>query len=236
MTNNNEITEETLKITAKMLFYIMTPFTDFSYWVKCFFKYDGWLKSKPSLRRLLSKHLLNTSLIHYPLFFCLVAASTLTKITTNDNVEDIKEVKQFIFRYLSNKYNIQLQQIQNILESSSILDSKSAHRIINHPVHIIDKSGKLSPSALVPFCHLGNRMGVKMEHFDVPVCDMFEATILNDRLCYEIDPNKFETNVSAKAFRDGMTFYVDINEDRQLYSEDSDFLCLHFHTRGVSKS
>ena len=33
-------------------------------------------------------------------------------------------------------------------------------------------------------------MGVKIDQFDVPVCNSFEATVLNDQLCYEVDPNK----------------------------------------------
>ena len=29
-------------------------------------------------------------------------------------------------------------------------------------------------------------MGVKIDKFDVPVCNSFQAKILNDQLCYEV--------------------------------------------------
>merc|ERR1712235_198147 len=95
-------------------------------------------------------------------------------------------------------FDIDLQEIENKIGNSPVLESNEAHRILNHPIHVIDKSGKLSPSALVPFCKFKNWIGVKIKHFDVPVCDIFEATILNDQLCYEVDPNKFRNKVSAK--------------------------------------
>ena len=55
-----------------------------------------------------------------------------------------------------------------------ILDSS----IINHPVHIKTKDYKISPSAFIPFCDFGgsmSAMGVKIDQFDVPVCNSFQA-------------------------------------------------------------
>ena len=34
-------------------------------------------------------------------------------------------------------------------------------------------------------------MGVKIDKFDVPVCNSFQAKILNDQLCYEVNLNNF---------------------------------------------
>ena len=34
-------------------------------------------------------------------------------------------------------------------------------------------------------------MGVKIDQFDVPVCNSFQAKILNDQLCYEVDLKRF---------------------------------------------
>ena len=51
---------------------------------------------------------------------------------------------------------------------------------------------QLSPSAFIPFCDFGGNMatmGVKIDQFDVPVCNSFQAKILNDQLCYEVDLN-----------------------------------------------
>ena len=63
----------------------------------------------------------------------------------------------------------------------------------NHPVHILDRQGNISPSSFIPFCSFGNdmkSMGREMKGFDVPVCDSFEAKIRNDQLCYEVDLQK----------------------------------------------
>ena len=63
----------------------------------------------------------------------------------------------------------------------------------NHPVHIQDQDGKLSPTALVPFCEFGGNMsvmGVKIDQIDVPVCNSFRPKIKGNQLCYTVDPNK----------------------------------------------
>ena len=137
------------------------------------------------------------------------------------------EVKQFIIKDVSKKFNISLQMLEKIIGTSSFVDSNLEHTILNHPVHIIDTSGVLSPSALIPFCKFGNWIGVKIDKIDVPVCDIFQAKILNDQLCYEVDPNKFSDSTKMTGF----TFYVDTNNDRQIYSRDSDF-SIYLNTLG----
>ena len=59
-------------------------------------------------------------------------------------------------------------------------------------------------------------MGVKIDHFDVPVCNSFKEKILNDQLCYEVDPNLFidRTN-TLKYLKLGLVLVLDYNEDRQ---------------------
>ena len=90
----------------------------------------------------------------------------------------------------------------------------------NHPVHIITKENKTSPSAFIPFCEFGksmSRVGVKHDNFEVPVCNSFEATIFNDQLCYEIDLNRFSMkNNLYREIKAGFTFIMDYNEDRQV--------------------
>ena len=58
-------------------------------------------------------------------------------------------------------------------------------------------------------------MGVKIANFDVPVCNSFSNVILFDQLCYEIDVNRFSGSFSVKSLKEGLTFLVDLNEDRQ---------------------
>ena len=63
-------------------------------------------------------------------------------------------------------------------------------------------------------------MGIKIEQFDVPVCNSFQAKILNDQLCYEVDLNRFaDKNNIDKQIELGFNFIMDYNEDRQLTFE-----------------
>ena len=65
--------------------------------------------------------------------------------------------------------------------------------VSNHPVHLKKENGELSPSAFIPFCEFGgdmSAMGVKIEEFDIPVCNSFQAKVLNDQLCYKVDLNR----------------------------------------------
>ena len=60
-------------------------------------------------------------------------------------------------------------------------------------------------------------VGIKLDQFDDPVCNSFQATIVNNQLCFEVDLNRFsnESNI-AKELELGFYFFMDYNEDRQL--------------------
>ena len=79
---------------------------------------------------------------------------------------------------------------------------------------------KTSPSAFIPFCEFGGDMsgvGAKLDQFDDPVCNSFQAKILNDQLCYEVDLNRFSSkNNINKELESGFAFIMDYNEDRQV--------------------
>lgn len=98
-------------------------------------------------------------------------------------------------------------------------DHKGSRKIINHPVHIYDTTLKqLSPSSFIPFCDFGgnkDRMGVKVDQFYSPVCSSFEARVLNDQLCYEVDPNKFTDAKGPISDSNGLTLFIDTNHERQ---------------------
>ena len=105
--------------------------------------------------------------------------------------------------------------------------------MINHPVHFLTKDGKIFPSAFIPFCEFGGDMssiGVKMDQFQVPVCNSFQSTIFNGQLCYEADLSRF----SRKYDRDmetildmGLAFLLDYNEDRKVAFEEPVSLLLN---------
>ena len=101
---------------------------------------------------------------------------------------------------------------------------------INHPVHMITKENQWSPSAFIPFCDFGGNMssmGIKIASFDLPVCNSFQAKILNDQLCYEVDLNKISNKDNIEnELKTGFVFIMDYNEDRQVTFDDQDTLLL----------
>ena len=60
-------------------------------------------------------------------------------------------------------------------------------------------------------------MGVKIDKFDIPVCNSFTERVLNDQLCYEVDPNNFiQRKNILEGFKTGITLVLDYNEDREV--------------------
>ena len=89
-------------------------------------------------------------------------------------------------------------------------------KLTNHPVHIVQEGGELSPTALIPFCEFGRSMsvmGVKIDRFDVPVCNSFKAKVYKDQLCYTVDPNEYKDKIDLEG-QLSLTFAIDYNEDR----------------------
>ena len=83
----------------------------------------------------------------------------------------------------------------------------------------------MSPSAFIPFCEFGGNMsavGAHIYQFNVPVCTSFEAKILNDQLCYEIDLNRFASKANVhNELELGFNFIMDYNEDRQITNNEN---------------
>ena len=63
-------------------------------------------------------------------------------------------------------------------------------------------------------------VGVKIDEFGLPVCNSFQAKILNDQLCYEVDLNRYsnENNIKRE-LKSGFVMILDYNEDRQVTFE-----------------
>ena len=96
---------------------------------------------------------------------------------------------------------------------------------VSHPAHILGIGYSSSPSAFIPFCDFGGNMsamGIKIEQFDVPVCNSFQAKILNDQLCYEVDLSKYSNKSNIeRELKLGFNFIMDYNEDRQISFDQS---------------
>ena len=60
-------------------------------------------------------------------------------------------------------------------------------------------------------------MGVEIDQFEFPVCNSFQAKIMNDQLCYEVDLNTFsQKSNNENQLKLGFSFLLDYNEDRQV--------------------
>ena len=71
------------------------------------------------------------------------------------------------------------------------------------------------PTALVPFCTFSNNFsttGVKIDQFDVPVCNIFKAKLHKDQLCYEADIDNFKQDFQNSEL--SVSFFIHYNEDR----------------------
>ena len=99
---------------------------------------------------------------------------------------------------------------------------KELQKVTNHPVHIIGKEKELFPTALIPFCEFNGNMsvmGVKIDQFDVPVCNSFRPKMIRDQLCYTLDPNEYKHRIDLKG-EISLSFFIHYNEDRQIESTD----------------
>ena len=77
-------------------------------------------------------------------------------------------------------------------------------------------------TAMVPFCEFGGNMsvmGVKIDQFDVPVCNSFRPKIIRDQLCYTVDPNEYKHKIDLKGEL-SLSLFIHYNEDRQMESTD----------------
>ena len=65
-------------------------------------------------------------------------------------------------------------------------------------------------------------VGEKIDQFAIPVCNVFEAKLLNDQVCYQVDLNQFsQRNNIERELEFGFNFLMDFNEDRQVTIDES---------------
>ena len=71
---------------------------------------------------------------------------------------------------------------------------------------------------MIPFCVFGGNisaMGVKIDQFDVPVCNSFRPKTLQDQLCYTVDPNEYKHEIDLQGDL-SIAIFIHYNEDRQI--------------------
>ena len=116
-----------------------------------------------------------------------------------------------------------------------ILELEELQKVTNHPVHIKGEDGQFSPTAMIPFCEFGGNMsvmGVKIDHFDTPVCNSFRPNVIRDQLCYTVDPNDYKDRIDMKGKLE-LLLFIHYNEDRQMEDmEKSDKHSITINTIG----
>ena len=61
-------------------------------------------------------------------------------------------------------------------------------------------------------------VGTNIQEIDIPVCNIFQAVIRNDQMCYEADLNKLKDDNDIKVFKQlqlGLVLLLDYNVERQ---------------------
>jgi len=64
-------------------------------------------------------------------------------------------------------------------------------------------------------------MGVKIDQFDVPVCNSFRPKIIRDQLCYTVDPSKYQDKITLKQEL-SLALFINYNEDKEIVLEKSE--------------
>ena len=113
-----------------------------------------------------------------------------------------------------------LRKVWEVLELPPLSTDMTDQKNIHHPVHLVDEEGKLSPSALIPFCDFGGDvswLAEKVSEFDLAVCNSFRKTLLKGQLCYTLDVNQLRREkFTSEDFSLGLTLLLDYNEDRMI--------------------
>ena len=157
---------------------------------------------------------------------------TLSRILRGQSPKAYKVIASLLLKRLTTALSLKYAEIHNInnrnvttIRKGKIdflkVFSRYTGILTNHPVHFVTegKNMKVNPSAFIPFCDFGGNMssvGVKINNFNIPVCNCFQTKVLDDQICYEVNLNIYSNKVNfAKELKTGFLFIMDYNEDRQ---------------------
>ena len=94
-----------------------------------------------------------------------------------------------------------------------------------HPPHLVDSTGSLTPTALIPFCAYQTNMTLishtnKELQFDV--CSEFKPTILEGQLCYSLNLSSKNYPTSKQSLKNGLLLIIDPRTSNKNYKEQSE--------------
>ena len=64
-------------------------------------------------------------------------------------------------------------------------------------------------------------MGVKIDQFDVPFCNSFRPKIIQDQLCYTVDPNNYKDKINLKKDL-SLSLFINYNEDKVIALQNNE--------------
>ena len=116
--------------------------------------------------------------------------------------------------------NFRTWQYFELLCMFLFIDKMLFQTVSNHPVHILNEEGNLSPSSFIPFCYFGEEfIGASIKGFKIPVCNIFKPKNYLDQLCYETNLQDLKDSQKiGKQLEKGLTLVLDFNEERQFYN------------------
>ena len=168
----------------------------------------------------ISKNLFEYLEQHFDLKTRLVYKALSINLTDGhvDALEEYKDIFNYdeddqFFLCLKNSDCNNIQNSQNILDKIPRL-----REVANHPVHILDKQGNMNPSALIPFCQIGDKiLGEKIDGFLLPVCTGFQPKVLGGSLCYSLDLEETGDDIVFGKGKDyALTLLIDLNQEKSL--------------------
>ena len=225
--NTDNFTEEDYEAAGKMFIYLTICPKFLFDWTKLYIELLN--NSSPDLIVQTLNRIMVTATLKKDVNIKKITSINFEKITNTFNLK-YKFIDKFNNGYVHAEKSKANNNILNILATGFSLSTLSVpkdtlHTISNHPVHFYDEEKKLSPSTFIPFCAFGRNMssmGHIMKPFELPVCQSFRETILNDQLCYEVDLEKYK-NVETieKDLISGLVFIMDYNEDRHVTQNEN---------------
>ena len=174
-----------------------------------------------------------TYLNHCPPKIVFFYQDLFRKSSLNDIILALRNIQKTSFNTAKSSSTWILKKIAKLYPFLSLGDSpieengktseklEQYYKVSNHPVHIQEKDGQKAPTALIPFCSFSDNfswMGEKLPNLDTPVCNSFSPKVINDQLCFTMDPNPIHrinfNQLSQPGKELSITLYIDYNEDR----------------------
>ena len=163
-----------------------------------------------------------------------IVKATLSNLKLTYEEKSTETALQHIYEELDSLIDLKLSQILVAMYDSTITempfvsqkneDSKLnvtemsvAAKLSTHPVSIYEENNKMSPSAFIPFCSFGaEMMGSEVPNMTFPICDIFEPTVFEGKLCYQVDVEKTSGQRVFEGKESGLMLLIDSNVERSI--------------------